>query len=366
MKKSSSTHSPRRILLAVTGLSPQVVTETLYALRTQTTPWIPDEVHLITTREGAERAQLLLLSKQIGWFHRFCCDYETPGIRFDAGHIHILATPDGYELDDIRSPEENLLAADFITEQVRVHTTDPETTLHVSIAGGRKTMGFFLGYALSLFGREQDRLSHVLVSPPFENNWNFFYPTPYEHILEAHDKKPIDARNARVSLAEIPFVSLRHGLPNGLLAGRARYADTVAAARASLGPLSLTIDLAAKQITVGGRVIRLPPANLALLALLARRAQNGDEALPVPLKEVGDPELGRQYLAEKRRIRSDADPDDIPRRFRNGMDGDTFSEYMSKLRTQLGNPLADSLIDDGGKCPKRYRLKIAPENIRFV
>jgi hypothetical protein len=32
----------------------------------------------------------------------------------------------------------------------------------------------------------------------------------------------------------------------------------------------------------------------------------------------------------------------------------------------LGNPLADSLIDDGGKCPKRYRLKIAPENIRFV
>ncbi|CAK0749007.1 hypothetical protein CCP4SC76_10006 [Gammaproteobacteria bacterium] len=54
---------PRRILLAVTGLSPQVVTETLYALAVmQDPPWIPDEVQLITTAEGAERARLALLS----------------------------------------------------------------------------------------------------------------------------------------------------------------------------------------------------------------------------------------------------------------------------------------------------------------
>jgi CRISPR-associated protein (TIGR02584 family) len=28
--------------------------------------------------------------------------------------------------------------------------------------GERKTMGFYVGYALSLFGRAQDRLSHVI------------------------------------------------------------------------------------------------------------------------------------------------------------------------------------------------------------
>jgi CRISPR-associated protein (TIGR02584 family) len=33
----------------------------------------------------------------------------------------------------------------------------------MSIAGGRKTMGFYAGYALSLYGRAQDRMSHVLV-----------------------------------------------------------------------------------------------------------------------------------------------------------------------------------------------------------
>ena len=57
-----------------------------------------------------------------------------------------------------------------ITNLIRAFTADPESALHVSIAGGRKTMGFFLGYALSLYGRAQDKLSHVLVSPPFESS----------------------------------------------------------------------------------------------------------------------------------------------------------------------------------------------------
>ncbi|PJA57556.1 MAG: TIGR02584 family CRISPR-associated protein, partial [Rhodocyclales bacterium CG_4_9_14_3_um_filter_68_10] len=53
----------RRILLAATGLSPQVVTETLYALTQRRAPaFVPTEIHLVTTAEGAERARLTLLS----------------------------------------------------------------------------------------------------------------------------------------------------------------------------------------------------------------------------------------------------------------------------------------------------------------
>src|SRR5947209_15251583 len=61
---------PRRILLAVTGLSPQVVTETVYALTRIEPAFVPTEVHLLTTGEGAERAKLTLLSEKPGWFHR--------------------------------------------------------------------------------------------------------------------------------------------------------------------------------------------------------------------------------------------------------------------------------------------------------
>ena len=59
---------PRRILVAVTGLSPQIVTETLYALAVAptTNAFIPTEMHLITTRSGAEKARLALLSEEPG------------------------------------------------------------------------------------------------------------------------------------------------------------------------------------------------------------------------------------------------------------------------------------------------------------
>ncbi|MBP8198387.1 MAG: TIGR02584 family CRISPR-associated protein, partial [Chromatiaceae bacterium] len=160
---------PRRILLAVTGLTPQVVTETLYALAVQRQPaFIPTEIHLLTTAEGAEAARLGLLSADPGWFHRLCRDYALPAMTFDASHIQVLRDVDGAPLEDIRTPADNQRAADTITETLRTLTADPDAALHVSIAGGRKTMGYYLGYALSLFARPQDRLSHVLVSAPFE------------------------------------------------------------------------------------------------------------------------------------------------------------------------------------------------------
>ena len=53
MQAEAPRTSSRRILLAVTGLSPQIVTETLYALAIATdTPFIPTEIHLATTAEG--------------------------------------------------------------------------------------------------------------------------------------------------------------------------------------------------------------------------------------------------------------------------------------------------------------------------
>jgi len=82
---------PRRILVAVTGLSPQIVTETLYALAVAPAQaaFVPSEIHLITTRSGAEKARLALLSDDPGWFHQLCRDYALPPIGFAAKHIHV-------------------------------------------------------------------------------------------------------------------------------------------------------------------------------------------------------------------------------------------------------------------------------------
>ena len=171
---------PRRILLAVTGLSPQIVTETLYALAVKGSPiFVPTEIRIITTQRGAEEARRTLLSDDPGWFHRLRKDYRLPVIAFAAEDIRVIAGPTGKPLGDILDEADNAAVADFITEEVRGITADPRASLHVSIAGGRKTMGFYVGYALSLFGRAQDRLSHVLVPPSLELRPDFFYPAPH-------------------------------------------------------------------------------------------------------------------------------------------------------------------------------------------
>jgi hypothetical protein len=82
----------RKILLCVTGLSPQIVTETLFALAVESSPpWIPDEIRLITTQRGAENARLMLLSDHPGWFRRLCDDWGLSHIAFDAANIEILS-----------------------------------------------------------------------------------------------------------------------------------------------------------------------------------------------------------------------------------------------------------------------------------
>jgi CRISPR-associated protein (TIGR02584 family) len=87
-RATEPTGFPRRILLAVTGLTPQVVTETLYALAVRREPaFVPTEVVLLTTAEGAERARLSLLSAEPGWFARLVSDYDLPSIDFDPERI---------------------------------------------------------------------------------------------------------------------------------------------------------------------------------------------------------------------------------------------------------------------------------------
>ena len=363
---------PRRILLAVCGLSPQVVTETLYALAAdQHAAFIPTEVHLITTAEGARRAELSLLSADLGWFHRLCTDYKLPGITFDRRHIHIMRDAKERGMDDIRTPQDNRDAADFITEQVRHFTADPHCALHVSIAGGRKTMGFYLGYALSLYGRAQDRLSHVLVSDPFESSWDFFYPTPYSRVLQTRDGKLADTSMADVTLAEIPFVSLRHGLPVALLAGHASFNNTVQAARAALAPPKLSIDLPGRRVIAGDVSIELPPAELALLAVFARRSMQGEPALAAPPKGATDTAWARRFLREYRAIVGAlADTDATERALRNGMDGEYFSIRKSKLegrlKRALGPAAANYRIDDGGTRPRQYSLSLSRDSVSFA
>jgi CRISPR-associated protein (TIGR02584 family) len=285
----------RRILLMVTGRTPQVVTETLYALAAAPPaaqrPFVPTEVRIITTAEGAEDARLSLLSTDPGWFHALCRDYDLPAIAFTDLHIEALEDADGCPLPDIRTGIDNDRAADQIVQRVRELTADPEAALHVSLAGGRKTMGYYLGYALSLFGRPQDRLSHVLVSAPYESNREFYYPTPYSKVIYTvgatpQQQRPIDAHDAVVTLAEIPFVRLREHLPGQLKIlhqDNVTFSAVVAAMQQALEPARVVIDLPRGGLMIAGdHFIPFSAADLGFYAWLARRQLAGSPPVRIP------------------------------------------------------------------------------------
>jgi CRISPR-associated protein (TIGR02584 family) len=349
-----------------------VVTETVYALTQKLEPpFVPTEVHLVTTADGAERARLTLLSEEPGWFHRLTRDYGLPAMRFDNETIVALKTVNDTPIGDIRTREENERLADTLTATIRGFTEDGDCALHVSIAGGRKTMGFYAGYALSLFGRPQDRLSHVLVSGLYESNENFFYPTPYQHVIYTRepDKRPLDAREAEVALAEIPFVRLLGGLDKRLLSGSVTFSQVVTAAQRALDPPYLELDLDKKCIHAGGLVVRLPPAQLAFLSWLARRAQNGQPRVECPPK--GDPDkYAREYLREYANLADDTDSD-TARGLRSGMDKTFFEQTKSKLHSALLDALGPEgarrygVVGDGRR-PQSYCIAVPPGNIRWL
>jgi CRISPR-associated protein (TIGR02584 family) len=367
---------PCRVLLAVTGLSPQVVTETLYVLaRDRESNWVPTEIHLLTTAQGAKHAHRNLLFPDPGWFHRLCRDYGLEGIAFDAQHIHVLQGADGQAISDIRTREDNERAADLIAETVRALTTDEGCALHLSIAGGRKTMGFYAGYALSLFGRVQDRLSHVLVSPPFESHPQFYYPTPYERVIHALDKQQmaLDCRNAEVTLANIPFVRLRDGLPERLISGRARFSEVVEAANRIHAEPKLVLDVPNRQAWADGERLPLGPTEFAVLLWIAEHAGRDDPELDwcdacaadeflgvakrVMNPEGGDYERLEQALAWRRASRKDL--------------GDYFEPQKSRingtLQTALGKAAAVryEIRRTGPKGASRYFLPLAPDVIEI-
>ena len=364
------------MLFAVTGLSPQIITETLFALAVSSQAeeaFLPTEVQVLTTLEGARRIRLALLSAHPGGFARLCRDYHLPPILFGEESIHVVTDSGGAPLPDIRTEADNKLVADAITERIRQITADPDCALHVSMAGGRKTMGFYAGYALSLFGREQDRLSHVLVSAPFESSNEFFYPTPYTHVISLQGGKELaDASTAQVCLAEIPFVRLRQGLPKPLLDGRNTFADTVQAANSSAGAPELTLDLGSGTCTADGRPIRLSPMPFLMLVSFARRALTQKPPLRAPHKEANDQPWADEVLADARAAFGVMHvPGQIEDSLRTDCSGAKISPHLSRLRRALRDSLApgrDALyFSDGGTARhKRYSVPLPPDAIRFI
>ncbi len=277
------------VLLAVTGESPAILTETVWALAREQPPVLPARVIVVTTTVGAARIASELLAPSPQFASRSpwqALRNELLAGRSDGDRLLVLEEPriitgpagtDGRarKLEDLRTREDNDAAADFILDEVRRVTANPDTRLVASIAGGRKTMGALLYAALTLVGRETDRLTHVLVNAPFDQRLEppFLFPPKktVRYTLRGRDGSDsnLSSAAARIALADVPFVPLRNAFeelrqqPGGFAGLVARYSREL---RELAEPPTVTFDDARHSALFDGRPV--PLENSAQLGIL--------------------------------------------------------------------------------------------------
>lgn len=256
----------RIVLLCTLGKSPQVITETVWALAHEAQPIIPDEIIAVTTANYAKGAADKLFDTSSGWgdliirLHK-ALKCKTGRLRFDKSSIRIVQDSHGV-VNDLRTVGDNERFANYLYRLVKSITDGAEsdnTVLLFSLSGGRKSMSAIATSVMTLLARPNDRLLHVIIDMEMENE-KFHFPK----------------KCAGVSLFEVPFVRTRD-LLHGVSVDKANsFSECVEVTQGSISgktifpELRLDVDMGTLQI--GQRKIKnIDCARFALLWLLFMR-----------------------------------------------------------------------------------------------
>ncbi|MBV6479135.1 MAG: hypothetical protein HGGPFJEG_01896 [Ignavibacteria bacterium] len=343
----------KNILICVSGLSPQIITETLFALSVKNKITI-DEIIIVTTKVGKDlilgkipysvnnKKVYIKLSDKI---KELCKLFKLKEINLSAKNV-IEATEENISLYDIRTDEHNILFPNRICEVIRENSEDNNTTLHCSISGGRKTMSVFMGYALSLFGRNQDKLYHVLTKEENEKNRLYFFPS------KANKKSEIE-------LSNIPFVRLRGILKDKSQFLKSNFSEIVRITQNELSKFSsgkLYIDVNRREIWFGlNAKLNIEPKQIEFYKYLVDNKFNYQN--PVQYSA-----LVKYFSIDKRTGES-----------LKGYDAENIRQLVSKLNRNKIIPAVNDveynqlfIIHSGQYGKSEIYLNASKENVEFI
>lgn len=271
----------RTVLIVGMGTSPAVLTETVWALAHQKSPVVPDEIVVIVTKSGAERLCGDILSGSTTIWDSMLEALRKEKIRIDGklvfGETSIRVIPDerGNGIWDLRTGDDNLRAADFMLRQIRQYTESSDTVVLTSIAGGRKTMSALLFSCMTLLGREDDKVFHVLLPPEFEGGVEppMFYPKKGVTYTNRLTGKKYKGDKYRSELFEVPFVRMRGWYQEKFKTIPPTYRTLISKVQTVAPPAvtypEIEIDALGGGATLNGSVISMSKPCFALLMLLA-------------------------------------------------------------------------------------------------
>ena len=288
------------ILVAGMGMTPAVLTETVWALAHQKPAVVPDEIVVITTATGKRNLQRDVMVS--GIWKQMCEDLRKAKIavagKLILGSTSFQVIPDaqGNEIDDLRTGEDNLRAADTMLKTLRQYTDSSDTIVLASIAGGRKTMSALLLSCMSLVGRSEDKVYHVLTAPEFEGRMDppFFYPEKGKAYKNAKGEM-CKSRNDAIELFEVPFVRMGGFYKEKYKKSMPSYQSLINQVQSTIEP-EIVIDVRAGKVVVGEQSIRPGATEFAILLVLAytRNANLGEiykrlyQLKKLPLLGMGD------------------------------------------------------------------------------
>ncbi|MDF7801840.1 CRISPR-associated ring nuclease Csm6 [Pontiellaceae bacterium B1224] len=269
----------KTVLVAGVGLSPAVLTNTIWALAHENPPVVPDEVVAITTAIGRDciTNQLVVsnaCNRLFQALEKQNLDVEGKLAFGSTDSIRILG--DGQsDFDDICTPEQNDAAADFILKVLRQYTEDPGTRVIVSIAGGRKSMSALMLSCMSLLGRAQDRVSHVLVNEPYEQRMEPPFLFPEKGVKHKLGGKTFLSAKATPVLSDIPFVRVRGWYEKEFNTVPPSYMQLVnqvqGIAPEPINYPSVKLDAANGTLEIGNDLVSLSTSEFALVYLMLKR-----------------------------------------------------------------------------------------------
>jgi CRISPR-associated protein (TIGR02584 family) len=294
----------KHVFLASLGGSPQVVTETLWALmhpdrmidqshRTRQ-PIVPSIVHLVATSFFNERMFACIEARNTAIKERITMlflQHDKP-----APEVVIDELKDGQsKLKDIRTQRENIVYANHITRVVMNYAQRGDTVIHMSLAGGRKSMSSYDHSAMMFFGRVDDELSHVLVEPEIlERTSDFWWPDQTERIVQGPNgvQVPTSSDLARVDLVNVPFVRLKVRLPKGVPPEAIDHERLVEFVEFERRADPIIVSWNDKLISVGGQSIPLEPLHFMFFCVLALARVNKWPGAGPPDEGIGQNSAG--------------------------------------------------------------------------
>ena len=373
----------KTILLAVCGLSPQVITEALYALHQEGR--IVNAINLITTRSGKEMINAHLLSPVDGRFNRYLHDYriDPEQIDFQAGNIHTLIDENGREIDDIIEEEDNECVLKKCLDLTFTFTQEPTTAVYFLVSGGRKTMSSCLTLAAQLYGRPQDRIYHVLVSPEFESNRDFFYPPPVPTEIELRNSKGEPSikstKYAKINLVSMPFVSIRDKL-SGKWLQMPQDSSSLILSLVRETKSQLVVNVPEKKVIYKKIELDLPPALFALYTFFVMRKTTCSLNIKgcrtcrrcfLSIEEIfpHQEEITSLYQRVSRNVLLLSE---IANSCIDKVDKESFIQYKSKIKTKIKNTFGPYLLPKleitsvGRRPDTKYGIALDKNRVKII